>query len=416
MTRRCSHCGHNGHNSRTCLEMKGGFKLFGVRLAADSVPFMPAVNVVPSAESSSSSSSTAMRKSFSMGNLCHYGSAETAASPPAALAADQSEVADAVEGYASDDLVHSSSNPRERKKGIPWTEEEHRAFLIGLQKLGKGDWRGISRNFVKTRTPTQVASHAQKYFLRQNNSTKRRRRSSLFDITPNAVSSLVEETVLEEEHGCEDVDVCPELSLGQSIPHGNSRIFNTTLLSHQAYSINRFSSAMSQTPLTSAAMTIPETNETCDEAQFSDLDVDERQDIVEQENIAVVTPDVDAMECGPETQDNLERPIPGFYQFPPVYLWPGQGFYGVPNSGFWGRGTNIVKPTPILPKPLNDSSDAKDSRDLQMNVARPVMEPTPLSYKLMEEGSRQSAFHSMSQSSNQEIDGQGSMTSAISVP
>ncbi|KAJ0617669.1 putative transcription factor MYB-HB-like family [Helianthus annuus] len=35
-------------------------------------------------------------------------------------------------------------------------EDEHKLFLLGLQKVGKGDWRGISRNFVKTRTPTQV--------------------------------------------------------------------------------------------------------------------------------------------------------------------------------------------------------------------------------------------------------------------
>ena len=44
----------------------------------------------------------------------------------------------------------------ERRKGIPWTEEEHRLFLMGLAKFGKGDWRSISRNFVITRTPTQV--------------------------------------------------------------------------------------------------------------------------------------------------------------------------------------------------------------------------------------------------------------------
>eukprot|EP00192_Tetraselmis_astigmatica_P014203 CAMPEP_0117665120 /NCGR_PEP_ID=MMETSP0804-20121206/9628_1 /TAXON_ID=1074897 /ORGANISM="Tetraselmis astigmatica, Strain CCMP880" /LENGTH=307 /DNA_ID=CAMNT_0005472487 /DNA_START=283 /DNA_END=1206 /DNA_ORIENTATION=+ len=70
-----------------------------------------------------------------------------------------------------------------RKKGVAWTEEEHKLFLLGLRKLGKGDWRGISWRFVRTRTPTQVASHAQKYFLRQSANNKRKKRSSLFDLT-----------------------------------------------------------------------------------------------------------------------------------------------------------------------------------------------------------------------------------------
>jgi len=73
---------------------------------------------------------------------------------------------------------------QERRKGIPWTEEEHRLFLMGLSKFGKGDWRSISRNFVITRTPTQVASHAQKYFIRLNSLNKKdKRRSSIHDIT-----------------------------------------------------------------------------------------------------------------------------------------------------------------------------------------------------------------------------------------
>ncbi|XP_012472056.1 transcription factor MYBS3 [Gossypium raimondii] len=165
MTRRCSHCSHNGHNSRTCPNR--GFKLFGVRLTDGLI-----------------------RKSASMGNLSQYsglnsgmhnrnGSGEPGDGP------------DHADGYASEDFVPgSSSSNRERKRGIPWTEEEHRMFLLGLQKLGKGDWRGISRNYVISRTPTQVASHAQKYFIRQSNVSRRKRRSSLFDIVTDESSDI----------------------------------------------------------------------------------------------------------------------------------------------------------------------------------------------------------------------------------
>ncbi|XP_027111292.1 transcription factor DIVARICATA [Coffea eugenioides] len=79
----------------------------------------------------------------------------------------------------------------ERKKGTPWTEEEHRLFLIGLDRYGRGDWRSISRNVVVTRTPTQVASHAQKYYLRQTSGKKERKRSSIHDITTPLESKTV---------------------------------------------------------------------------------------------------------------------------------------------------------------------------------------------------------------------------------
>ncbi|KAH0465610.1 hypothetical protein IEQ34_005713 [Dendrobium chrysotoxum] len=69
-----------------------------------------------------------------------------------------------------------------RKKGVPWSEDEHRRFLEGLERFGRGDWRNISRWSVKTRTPTQVASHAQKYYLRQS-VKKESKRKSIHDIT-----------------------------------------------------------------------------------------------------------------------------------------------------------------------------------------------------------------------------------------
>ncbi|KAK8948424.1 Transcription factor DIVARICATA [Platanthera zijinensis] len=84
---------------------------------------------------------------------------------------------------------------QDRRKGMPWTEQEHSSFLLGLKRYGKGDWRSISRFCVVSRTPTQVASHAQKFFIRQNSMNNGRRRSSIHDVKsvcgPAIVNSVI---------------------------------------------------------------------------------------------------------------------------------------------------------------------------------------------------------------------------------
>nr|GMC70928.1 transcription factor MYB1R1 [Ipomoea batatas] len=369
MARRCSHCSNNGHNSRTCPARGGaaaggggGVKLFGVRLT---------------------DGGSIMKKSASMGNLSalYHSSSSAAASPnPGSPSSDAfREAVHLPDGYASDDPTHAScsTNRRaERKKGVPWTEEEHRLFLLGLQKLGKGDWRGISRNYVTSRTPTQVASHAQKYFIRQTNVTRRKRRSSLFDMVADMAS--------ESQPFPEEQFMLPPRAL--------------------------------------------ETDEAEAEAETEAVETDHSHSLPSLE--LSLKPEFESMEATPsEPVENTEENVTPSLEAPPVFptfiptyipipfpLWPSNA---VPLDEDTGADTShhqILKPIPVVPKePVNvDELVGMSQLSLGESISCQI-EPSPLSLKLTGEPSRQSAFHASTplHSSSEIVKGEASPLKAV---
>ncbi|GMH28916.1 hypothetical protein Nepgr_030759 [Nepenthes gracilis] len=321
MTRRCSHCSHNGHNSRTCPNR--GVKLFGVRLTDGSI-----------------------RKSASMGNLSHYSGSSSGqlqnggignAIPGSPGGETPDHAAGSADGYASEDFVPGSSSIRERKKGVPWTEDEHRMFLVGLQKLGKGDWRGISRNYVISRTPTQVASHAQKYFIRQSNVSRRKRRSSLFDIVAEESSSI-------------------------------------PVISHDFFPVNPPGGVAQNTEPVSAA---PAPDEECESMSSSNSNDGEP---------SVPKPDI----------DSSQNSYPIAY---PTYISPCFPF-AIPfwtmscdPEPAKIKTHEVLKPTPVHSKtPINVDELVRMSK-LSLGESLGHGEPSTLSLKLLDGSTRQSAFH-----------------------
>jgi len=76
------------------------------------------------------------------------------------------DVEDSAAAPVKKDVKDSVAAPvkKDRKKRTSWTMEEHQLFLTGLERFGKGHWKQISRTLVTTRSPQQVASHAQKFY------------------------------------------------------------------------------------------------------------------------------------------------------------------------------------------------------------------------------------------------------------
>ncbi|KAL8139499.1 hypothetical protein V2J09_005520 [Rumex salicifolius] len=358
MTRRCSHCSNNGHNSRTCparggagavagaggggagLGGGGGVKLFGVRLTDGSF----------------------IKKSASMGNLMHYQSSAVGAgaSPNPGSPSSDPHLDPAVplpDEYLSDDPNHAScsSNRRaERKKGTPWTSDEHRLFLIGLQKLGKGDWRGISRNFVVSRTPTQVASHAQKFFIRQTNASRRKRRSSLFDMVPDMGT---------------DPQPVPEEEMLPPQPPQTSEPTNTNSFPSLDLSLGTEAAEFEPMETTSSEMAEEE-------------------------------PSSELAQAVPLHGDQLQHPmvptfVPAFIPYPFAY-WTPNTSQTENNNNMQTMTSNhqVLKPTPIIPKePVNVDELVGMSKLKLSEIETGHVGPPQLSLNLLGGPSRQSAFH-----------------------
>ncbi|GAB4842297.1 hypothetical protein Ancab_012267 [Ancistrocladus abbreviatus] len=350
MTRRCSHCFNNGHNSRTCPSRGGGssgggggVKLFGVRLTDGSF----------------------IKKSASMGNLAHYHSSSSAAASPNPTSPSSDHLRDPVpvpDGYLSDDPNHASysSDLRlGRKKGVPWTEEEHRLFLIGLQKLGKGDWRGIAKNYVVSRTPTQVASHAQKYFIRQSNATRRKRRSSVFDMVPDMVMDT------------------------QPVPEG--KLLHTSQ-----------SRELDASPLPSLNLSLR----------------------TEAEPMETTTSDETVKESGETTAvpGNLPPMVPAFF---PAYLpvpypfWPQNTASLEEDDGAESSSHEVLRPIPLFPKePMNFAELVGMSHLKLSETEQSHAMPSPLN--LLGVPSRQSAFHASAPVSRSDlVEGTNNVIKAI---
>nr|GLL23466.1 transcription factor MYB1R1 [Ipomoea trifida] len=359
-----------------------------------------------------------MKKSASMGNLSalYHSSSSAAASPNPGSPSDAfREPVHLPDGYASDDPTHAScsTNRRaERKKGVPWTEEEHRLFLLGLQKLGKGDWRGISRNYVTSRTPTQVASHAQKYFIRQTNVTRRKRRSSLFDMVADMVSLASQNNVFVVVIYVKDCSL-PLLNTKYVVP------FSVVIAN--APRIPTISRRTVYAPPRAL-----ETDEA--EAETEAVETDHSHSLPSLE--LSLKPEFESMEATPsEPVENTEENVTPSLEAPPVFptfiptyipipfpLWPSNA---VPLDEDTGADTShhqILKPIPVVPKePFNvDELVGMSQLSLGESISCQI-EPSPLSLKLTGEPSRQSAFHASIpvHSSSEIVKGEASPLKAV---
>ncbi|CAK8566744.1 unnamed protein product [Lathyrus sativus] len=54
--------------------------------------------------------------------------------------------------------------PNGSRLRVPWSQEEHDLFVMGLIEYGKGKWSKIAKHYVCSKTPQQVQYYARSFF------------------------------------------------------------------------------------------------------------------------------------------------------------------------------------------------------------------------------------------------------------
>nr|TKW29067.1 hypothetical protein SEVIR_3G371300v2 [Setaria viridis] len=85
--------------------------------------------------------------------------------------------------------VGAGGGKRNKKAAEKWTEDEHRLFLAGLP-FYRGNWNAMSREYLTSRTASQIASHYQKYRNREKQREHDNcKRASIHDITEPGIAA-----------------------------------------------------------------------------------------------------------------------------------------------------------------------------------------------------------------------------------
>nr|TKV95171.1 hypothetical protein SEVIR_9G344100v2 [Setaria viridis] len=90
---------------------------------------------------------------------------------------------------AAERAVGAGGDKRNKKAAEKWTEYEHRLFLAGLP-FYRGNWNAMSREFLTSKTASQIASHYQKYRNREKQREHDNcKRASIHDITEPGIAA-----------------------------------------------------------------------------------------------------------------------------------------------------------------------------------------------------------------------------------